>query len=272
MRSVELSREERDAERRERKVTNRLRYQRRYARHPPIMVEPRASVPVLHLGEEVRAVGGETKRGRFSMQEKTQMASELDDALRLADKLLDAPMADPDDDLRMLSRQLRRQNEVYERYKLALTRANGYLIIQGLEPVKLEYGEPDVGAKPDGMVDEELQEAMLNPATQVMFRAGLLACREYMAAFVASENPNIAASIRANWWPFLGADPGRPRRLHWNDVYVGEYPDGRAKTKAEVSPSIEALVQAMMFLHSRCGWPMSHECFGESASTVSAKP
>lgn len=106
----------------------------------------------------------------------------------------------------------------------------------------------------EGMVDDELQEAMLNPATQVMFRAGLLACREYMASFVESENPTIAASIRANWWPALGDDPGKPRRLHWDDLYLGEYPDGRCKTKEEVSPSIEALVQAAIFLQRICGY------------------
>lgn len=114
-----------------------------------------------------------------------------------------------------------------------------------------------------GLVNQELQDAMLNPATQVMFRAGLLAAREYMAAFVEAESPSIAASIRANWWPSLGDDPGRPRRLHWDDVYLGEYPDGRAKTKEEVSPSTEALVQAAVFLMKHCGWPLSHTCFGE---------
>ena len=121
-------------------------------------------------------------------------------------------------------------------------------------------------AKP--LTEDELQAAMLNPATQVMFRAGLLACREYMAAFVASENPSIAASIRANWWPSLGPDPGRPRRLRWEEFYEGEYPNGRMKTKDEVSPSTEALVQAVGFLMHHCGWPMSHECFGESASSA----
>ena len=105
---------------------------------------------------------------------------------------------------------------------------------------------------------------MYNPATQVMFRAGLLAAREYLAAFVASENPNIAASIRANWWPSLGEDPGRPRRLRFDELWTGgEYPAGRAKTKEEVSPSVEALVQAALFLQAKCGWPMTHECFGE---------
>lgn len=108
--------------------------------------------------------------------------------------------------------------------------------------------------KTEKLVNDELQSAMLNPATQVMFRAGLLACREYMASFVESENPAIAASIRLNWWPSLGPDPGAPRRLYWTDVYEGEYPGGREKTKEEVSPSIEALVQAAIFLQRHCGY------------------
>lgn len=116
-----------------------------------------------------------------------------------------------------------------------------------------------------GLTNEELQAAMLNPATQVMFRAGLLACREYMAAFVEQGgDKSTADSIRANWWPSLGPDPGRPRRLKWEEFYEGEYPNGRAKTKEEVSPSIEALVQAAIFLQRHCGWPMTHQCFGES--------
>lgn len=72
------------------------------------------------------------------------MTNELDDALRLADRLLDEPNADPDDDLRMLARHLRRQFESYERYKNALQTANGFLIMNNLEPVKLEYAhEPE---------------------------------------------------------------------------------------------------------------------------------
>jgi hypothetical protein len=69
------------------------------------------------------------------------MANELDDALRLADRLLDEPYADPDDDLRMLARHLRRQFESHERYKKALQTANGFLIMNNLEPVKLEYAQ-----------------------------------------------------------------------------------------------------------------------------------
>jgi hypothetical protein len=117
------------------------------------------------------------------------------------------------------------------------------------------------------LVNEELQSAMLNPATQVMFRAGLLACREYMASFVESENPAIAASIRANWWPCLGDDPGPPRRMRFDEVYEGEFPDGRPKTKEEVSASIEALVQAAVFLNVKCGYSWAR--LGEIASPTS---
>jgi hypothetical protein len=38
--------------------------------------------------------------------------SELQEALHLADRLLDVPYADPDDELRLLSRHLLRQREV----------------------------------------------------------------------------------------------------------------------------------------------------------------
>lgn len=68
------------------------------------------------------------------------MAHELDDALQLANRLLDEPYADPDDDLRTLARNLTRQFDCHQRYKKALYAANGFLIQHGLEPVKLEYG------------------------------------------------------------------------------------------------------------------------------------
>lgn len=73
------------------------------------------------------------------------MANELDDALFLANAALDVPNADPDDDIRTLSRHLIRQYESHERYKKALQTANGFLIQHGLEPVKLEYGQQRQG-------------------------------------------------------------------------------------------------------------------------------
>jgi hypothetical protein len=50
------------------------------------------------------------------------MSDERVDAIRLANKLLDEPNADPDDDLRMLSRQFLRRNERVESFE-AMRRA-----------------------------------------------------------------------------------------------------------------------------------------------------
>lgn len=92
-----------------------------------------------------------------------------------------------------------------------------------------------------------------NPLSQVAFRAGLLACRETMARFVeqgGSEiEKKIAGSIRANWWPSLGEDPGPPRRLHYCEV-ADEKPDGRIDHKP-MSPNVEALPRAFNFIESR---------------------
>lgn len=90
-----------------------------------------------------------------------------------------------------------------------------------------------------------------NPLTQVYFRAGLLACREYMARFVEQcGDKTTAASIRANWWPQLGADPGAPRLFDFAEICEeSDGPDGKAVYKPlEVSPSIEALPRAYQFL------------------------
>ncbi len=94
------------------------------------------------------------------------------------------------------------------------------------------------------------QEGCMNDVHRVYFRAGLLACREYMARFVESESPTIAASIRANWWPSLGADPGPPRLFTFDELTEGEYgtPGFRCKTAEEVGASVEALPIAHIFL------------------------
>ena len=63
--------------------------------------------------------------------------TELDDALKLADKLLDEPNADPDDDLRTLARHLQREHEAHARYERTIWRANGRLMQLDLEPEKL---------------------------------------------------------------------------------------------------------------------------------------
>lgn len=105
------------------------------------------------------------------------------------------------------------------------------------------------GADPDKATFDP-QEGLLNSVNQVYFRAGLLACREYMARFVESENAGIAASIRANWWPALGEDFGPPRKLEWDELTIGEYGEAsfHYKTVDEVSPTLEALPIALGFI------------------------
>ena len=93
-----------------------------------------------------------------------------------------------------------------------------------------------------------------NPLNQVYFRAGLLACREYMARFVEQGgNHGIAQSIRANWWPSLGDDPGAPRLFDFAEIcdeIEGE--DGKPRWKSkDVPTSVEALPRAFQFLQHK---------------------
>lgn len=105
---------------------------------------------------------------------------------------------------------------------------------------------------PEETSDDE--ERFQNPVSQVMFRAGLLAARESLARFVESESPTIAASIRANWWPLLCADPGAPRRHRWDEVAEGGE-EGPWKAKP-LTAEQEALPQAFMFLLHVCHIPL----------------
>ncbi len=74
-----------------------------------------------------------------------------------------------------------------------------------------------------------------NPINQVYFRAGLLACREYMARFVEQGgDATTAASIRANWWPSLGDDPGGPRLFDFAEICDEiEGADGRTEYRSK---------------------------------------
>ncbi len=93
-----------------------------------------------------------------------------------------------------------------------------------------------------------------NPISQVYFRAGLLACREYMARFVEQGGDMATAqSIRANWWPALGDDPGQPRQNTYDEI-AKELPSGRIE-HAETPPSIEALSRAWQFLNAASPLP-----------------
>lgn len=104
---------------------------------------------------------------------------------------------------------------------------------------------------PQGLDFSEM--CLRNPINQVYFRAGLLACREYMARFVEQGgNPEIAQSIRANWWPNLGPDPGPPRLFDFAEIAEEhEGPNGEySVTSKDISPSVEALPRAYAFLQS----------------------
>lgn len=88
-----------------------------------------------------------------------------------------------------------------------------------------------------------------NPVSQVYFRAGLIACREYMARFVEQGGDKAtAASIRANWWPSLGDDPGAPRLFNFEEI-AEEKPDG-AIVRKSITASVEALPRAYQFLQA----------------------
>lgn len=102
---------------------------------------------------------------------------------------------------------------------------------------------------PDGV--DFIDVCTRHPLSRVYFRAGLLACREYMARFVEQGgHVEIAQSIRANWWPDLGEDPGVPRLFDFLElVDEVEGPDGKPQWKAkDISVNVEALPRAYQFL------------------------
>jgi hypothetical protein len=103
-------------------------------------------------------------------------------------------------------------------------------------------------ALPEGVNFSEL--ASQNPLPQVQFRAGLLACREYMARFVEQGgDATTAMSIRANWWPILGDDPGAPRLFDLDEVAEEYEKDGKPAWRSKpISASVEALPRAFHFL------------------------
>lgn len=102
-------------------------------------------------------------------------------------------------------------------------------------------------------VSSEADEPLFqNPVSQVMFRAGLLAARESLARFVEQGgDATTAASIRANWWPALCPDPGKPRRHKWDEVADGG--EEGPWTAKSLTAEQEALPQALIFLLRVCG-------------------
>lgn len=92
--------------------------------------------------------------------------------------------------------------------------------------------------------------ATWNPVHTVYFRAGLLAARETMARFVEQGgDATTAGSIRANWWPSLGPDPGPPRQNTFDEVAVER--EGGRIDHADTPPNIEALSLAWLFVNAK---------------------
>ncbi|CAN7173600.1 hypothetical protein [Brevundimonas sp. LjRoot202] len=78
------------------------------------------------------------------------------------------------------------------------------------------------------------------------FQRGAQACREMMARFVEATHPEIAQSIRLNWHPGWGSDPGKPPFVAatWEpeECPVGEaaYQKNAAEDRAAAEPDLAA--------------------------------
>ena len=59
---------------------------------------------------------------------------------------------------------------------------------------------------PEGYVTEERAEEY--------FVGGLVAMREMLARFIEAQDATMAQSIRANWKPEWGKDPGKPDTIY----------------------------------------------------------
>lgn len=94
----------------------------------------------------------------------------------------------------------------------------------------------------------DIQAGYRNPVTQVAFRGGFIACREIMARFVEQGgDAATAASIRANWLPQLGDDPGAPARYDFAEIADGG--EEGPWTAKEVPAEIEGRCYAWLALH-----------------------
>ena len=68
------------------------------------------------------------------------------------------------------------------------------------------WGDDDSMRGPEGYVtDERADEYVV---------AGLVAMREMLARFIEPQDATMAQSIRANWRPEWGKDPGAPEKVY----------------------------------------------------------
>lgn len=68
------------------------------------------------------------------------------------------------------------------------------------------WGDDDSMRGPEGYVTDERADEY--------FVAGLVAMREMLARFIEPQDATMAQSIRANWRPEWGKDPGRPEKIY----------------------------------------------------------
>lgn len=95
------------------------------------------------------------------------------------------------------------------------------------------------------------QEGYQNPVSQVALRAGFLICREYMARFVEQGgDASTAASIRANWIPPMGTDPGLPRRYDFAEVAEADDMETGPWRSRNPGVHVDAAVYAFCAMHA----------------------
>lgn len=112
-----------------------------------------------------------------------------------------------------------------------------------------EIDAPDTRHLANMAIVDEAQAEFRNPVTQVAFRAGFLMCREIMARFVEQGgDASTAASIRANWLPQLGEDPGSPARYSFDEIAEDDGKGGWISK--DVSASREGSCYAWVAMHS----------------------
>jgi len=103
------------------------------------------------------------------------------------------------------------------------------------------------------VLEVPMSETCVNDVHRVYFRAGLLACREYLARTFEEQDPAIAAVIRERGWPGaalgLGADPGVPRQLRWDEVAEDAREGEGLWSARDINASVEALPVAAKFLN-----------------------
>lgn len=112
-----------------------------------------------------------------------------------------------------------------------------------------------------------VQEGMRNAATVVRGRAGFLLCREYMARFVEQGGDTVtAASIRANWIPAWGDDPGPPRRFQFDELVESGEDGGPPWVSKPIGPNLEAMCEAAVIMFSLGMTPTGEEALEDASN------